>query len=92
VTVITNGTQTSVNIRGNSGQAKGGSGDVLSGVIAGLCAVGVSAFNSARIAAFATGRAAEIACEKSSEYSLTATDVISYLGASFFEIEGAGTR
>jgi len=92
VTVITNGTQTSVNIRGNSGQAKGGSGDVLSGVIAGLCAVGVSAFNSARIAAFATGRAAEIACEKSSEYFLTATDVISYLGTSFFEIEGAGTR
>lgn len=38
--ILTDGTCTYVNTTGTSGQAKGGTGDVLAGVIAGLCAAG----------------------------------------------------
>lgn len=86
VSVIENGERACVNERGTAGQAKGGTGDVLSGVIAGLCASGLSAFDGACAGAYAVGLAAEIAREKISEYSLTATDLISYLGASFLRI------
>lgn len=86
VSVIENGEKSCVNERGTAGQAKGGTGDVLSGVIAGLCASGLSVFDSACAGAYLVGYAAELAGEKISEYSLTATDLISYLGASFLRI------
>ena len=38
LSLITDGERLALNLTGNSGQAKGGSGDVLSGVLAGLCA------------------------------------------------------
>lgn len=86
VSVIENGKIACVNERGTAGQAKGGTGDVLSGVIAGLCASGLSVFDGACAGAYAVGYAAEIAGENISEYSLTATELISYLGASFLRI------
>lgn len=86
VSVIENGEKAFVNERGTAGQAKGGTGDVLSGVIAGLCASGLSVFDGACAGAYVVGYAAEIAGEKISEYSLTATDLISYLGGAFLGI------
>ena len=86
VSVIDNGKISCVNERGTPGQAKGGTGDVLSGVIAGLCASGLSAFNGACAGAYWVGYAAELAREKIGEYSLTATDLISYLGGAFLRI------
>lgn len=86
VSVIENGKNACINERGTAGQAKGGTGDVLSGVIAGLCASGLSTFDGACAGAYAVGYAAELAGEKISEYSLTATDLISYLGGSFLRI------
>ncbi len=86
VSVIENGEKTYVNERGTPGQAKGGTGDVLSGVIAGLCASGRSAFDGACAGAYVVGVAAELAGEKISEYSLTATDLISHLGRAFLRI------
>ena len=68
---------------GNSGQAKGGSGDVLSGVIAGLCATGLSAFEAGIVGGYVVGKATEVATKKIGEYSLTASDIISYLGRAF---------
>lgn len=88
VSIIANGNQVLLNAAGTSGQAKGGSGDVLSGAIAGLCASGLSAFDGACAAAYIVGKAAELACKKTSTYSLLATDVISYMGASFLKIIG----
>ena len=81
-----NGKNACINERGTAGQAKGGTGDVLSGVIAGLCASGLSTFDGACAGAYAVGYAAELAGEKISEYSLTATDLISYLGGAFLRI------
>ena len=86
VSVIENGEKACINERGTAGQAKGGTGDVLSGVIAGLCASGLSTFDGACVGAYAVGYAAELAGEKISEYSLTATDLISYLGGAFLRI------
>ncbi len=86
VSVVTEGKRTAVNTTGNAGQAKGGSGDVLSGVLAALCAQGLSAFDGACVGAYLTGRAAELASQKVGEYSLLATDVIAYLGASFLSL------
>ena len=85
-TIVTDGTRTVINERGTAGQAKGGSGDVLSGVLAGLCASAVSSFDGALCAAYLCGVAAELATAEIGEYSLTASDVISYLGKAFLSL------
>lgn len=86
VSVLSDGERTVLNASGNSGQAKGGSGDVLAGVLVGLCAAGASAFDGARCAAYLVGLSAELAARDLGEYSLTATDLISYLPRAFLRI------
>ncbi|MBO5334372.1 MAG: NAD(P)H-hydrate dehydratase [Clostridia bacterium] len=87
-TIVTDGKRTLITNRGTAGQAKGGSGDVLSGVIAGLCASALGGFEGALAAAYLCGVAAELATADIGEYSLTATDVISYLGKAFLALQG----
>lgn len=84
--VITDGERIAINERGNSGQAKGGSGDVLSGVIAGLCGSGLSAFDGGVCAAYLVGKAAELGALDIGEYSLTASDLIAYMGKAFLYV------
>ena len=84
--VITDGADVAVNTAGNSGQAKGGSGDVLSGVIAGLCAMGACAKNGGIAGSYLTGKAAELAAKEQGEYSMLASDVIAYLGRAFLDL------
>ncbi len=86
VSILTDGERVFVNTSGNSGQAKGGSGDVLSGVIAGLCAQGLSAFDGARVGGYIVGKAADIAVRGQGEYSLLASDVIENLGKAFLSL------
>lgn len=86
VTILTDGQGTKLNITGNSGLAKGGSGDVLSGLIAGLCASGLSAFDGGVAGAYLMGKAAEIATKEVGEYALIARDVIANLGAAFLSL------
>lgn len=86
--IITDGERIALNAAGNSGLAKGGSGDVLSGVIAGLCAQGLSTFDGACLGTYLVGAAAELAAKDESEYSLTATDVIAFLGKAFLALQG----
>ena len=81
--VVTDGERVFLNATGNSGQAKGGSGDVLAGVLAGLCAQGATAFDGATLAAYLVGKAAELACPDFGEYSLTASELIAYLPRAF---------
>ncbi len=84
--IVTDGKCTSVCIAGTAGQAKGGSGDVLSGVLAGLCAMKLSAYDAAKAGALLCGRAAEIATSEQGEYSLLASDIIANLGRAFLSI------
>ncbi|MBQ8322696.1 MAG: NAD(P)H-hydrate dehydratase [Clostridia bacterium] len=86
VSVVTDGERTALNTAGTAGQAKGGSGDVLAGVIAGLCAQGLSGFDGARAGAYLVGKAAEIAAKEQGEYSLLATDTIERLGKAFLSL------
>lgn len=65
---------------GNPGMASGGMGDVLSGILGGLMAQGLSAHDAARLGAVVHACAADLAAEDLGQRSLLATDLIPYLG------------
>ena len=73
VTALPDGTCT-VNSTGNPGLAKGGSGDVLAGLMAALVAQGID--NAAPAAVWLHGRAGDLAAEDKGEYGMTPSDVI----------------
>ncbi|MDP2189212.1 MAG: NAD(P)H-hydrate dehydratase [Sphingobacteriaceae bacterium] len=75
-----------VNLTGNAGLAKGGSGDVLSGIITALLAQGLSAFDAARLGVWLHGTAADAALLNSSLESLTPSAVINALPAAFQQL------
>lgn len=76
VSVITDGREVCLNLTGCSALAKCGSGDVLSGIIAGIASRGYSAFEAAKAGAYYFGKAGEAAAKALGDYSVTATDVI----------------
>ena len=61
---------------GNPGLAKGGSGDVLTGLITALLAQGLSPFDAARAGAYLLGTSADRAMKLLGERALLASDVI----------------
>jgi NAD(P)H-hydrate epimerase len=75
VDVISDGEYTKLNRTGNSAMTVGGTGDVLTGVIAGIMAQGATPFAAARVGTFAAGVAGDLAFEEKS-FGLLATDVI----------------
>ena len=75
-----------VNTTGNSGLAKGGSGDVLTGIVASLLSQGASAVQAAAAGVWMHGRAADIAAKRLTEYAVTPTDVTAALPEVFGEI------
>ncbi|MDE6104598.1 MAG: NAD(P)H-hydrate dehydratase [Clostridia bacterium] len=77
--IICDGENTALNIRGNSALSKGGSGDMLSGYICGLTARGLAPFDAAVCAAYTLGLSAEISAEEVTEYCATAEDIIKNL-------------
>ncbi|MGE5372116.1 MAG: NAD(P)H-hydrate dehydratase [Solirubrobacterales bacterium] len=68
--------ETYLNLTGNPGMATAGSGDVLTGIIAGLIAQGMKANVAAGIGAYLHGRAGDAAKELKGEHALTASDLI----------------
>ncbi|MFH1706894.1 MAG: NAD(P)H-hydrate dehydratase [Planctomycetota bacterium] len=83
-TVVTDGTTVRVNTTGNPGMATGGSGDVLTGIIAGLWAsAGLSAFEAACAGCWVHGRAGDRAVVRVGEIALTALDIVDQLGPVF---------
>lgn len=75
-----------VNTTGNSGLAKGGSGDVLTGIIAALLCQGASPVQAAAGGVWIHGRAADLAAEQLTEYAVTPTDVMEALPGVFREL------
>ncbi len=75
-TVVTDGTKVYVNVSGNNGMAKGGSGDVLTGIIAGLLAQKADYFDAASLGVYLHGLAGDYVTEEYSSYSLLAGDLI----------------
>ena len=68
-----------INNTGNSALAKGGSGDVLTGMITGLLAQGLKPFDAAILAVYLHGKTGEIASEELGEYSVLASDLLNYI-------------
>ncbi len=75
-TIVTDGKNVYVNISGNNGMSKGGSGDVLTGIIAGLLAQGLDFFTASCLSVYLHGLAGDRVVEETSEYSLLAQDLI----------------
>ncbi len=77
-----------VNTTGNTGLSKGGSGDLLSGIIAGLAyPMNCDLFKAAALGAFIHGMSADILKNDYSEYSILPTDCMNALPKVFSIIE-----
>lgn len=68
-----------INISGNNGMATGGSGDVLTGIIAGLIAQGLPISKASELGVYIHGLAGDAGKEKFGEYALLASDIIDML-------------
>lgn len=79
-TIITDGARLAVNTTGNSGMATGGTGDVLTGLVAALLAQGMAGFDAAQLGAHLHGLAGDLAAADLSKAGLIASDLPRYLG------------
>lgn len=73
--VIADAERAKRNETGTPAMSHGGTGDVLTGIVAALQAKGLSAFDAARVGAFVSGKAGEAATRQES-YGMLATDVV----------------
>lgn len=78
-TIVTDGKRVYKNTTGNPGMATGGTGDVLTGVIAALLGQGLAAFEAAVLSVYLHGLAGDLARDQIGEISLIATDLIDFL-------------
>lgn len=76
-----------INVTGNSALAKGATGDVLAGLICGLCAQGLTVFDASRLAVYLHGRAADIAVNRGRDKrTFLASDIFTYLDPALLEL------
>ena len=82
-TLICRGGDVSVNPTGGPAMAKGGTGDVLCGVLCALLAQGFESWFAARCAVYLHGLAGDLAAAELGEYSLAPSDLIRFLPQTF---------
>ena len=78
-TLVSDGERVYTNLTGGPELAKGGSGDVLTGVLGGLMAQGMAPFDAAVLGTYLHGRAGELAAGELGVHSVMAGDVIDKL-------------
>lgn len=97
VVVVLKGARTSIvspdgtcylNMTGNPGMAKGGSGDVLTGIVLSFLAQGYSAQDAAMLAVYLHGLAGDFGKAEYGEEALLPGDTINMLGKSFKSLKG----
>ena len=92
VTVTASPSAVYLNTSGCSAMAKGGSGDVLTGMIAALLAQGMEPEKAAVMGVYIHGLAGEAAARQYGEYSVLAADLIEFIGSimkKYHECEGS---
>src|SRR5262249_10232509 len=82
-TVVTDGRRVYTNTTANPGMAKGGSGDVLAGLLGALVAQHLEPFDAAVLAVYLHGLAGDWARDRLGEVSVLATDLLDELPTSF---------
>jgi NAD(P)H-hydrate epimerase len=79
-----------VNTTGNPGMATGGTGDILTGMVAGMIAQNLKqAFLAVVTAVHLHGLAGDVMCESIGEHSLVATDLLCGLPEAFRRVQNA---
>lgn len=91
-TIVLKGAHTSIatsvgtvffNSTGNPGMAKGGSGDVLTGVLTALLSQGYNSTETAVVGVYIHGLAGDLAAAKIGQTAMVASDIVEFLGQSF---------
>jgi len=77
------------NTTGNPGMATAGSGDVLTGMITGLLAQGISPQDAAVAGVYIHGLAGDLAVVETGSAALLASDIVDHIGKAFLTIKGA---
>ncbi len=88
-TLIVNPEESYVTMFGNNGLSKGGSGDLLAGLIASFTAQGKSPVTAGILGAYAMGISCEEVSKRLSRTGMLASDIISYLPELFKNFERA---
>ena len=72
-----------INTSGNPGMAKGGSGDVLTGLMVGLLGQKLSSLDAAKCAVYWHGRAGDIAADKTGQTCMSPEDIVDNLAEAY---------
>lgn len=92
-TLVVDNKRLYINLTGNPGMASAGTGDVLTGLIAGLWAQGgLTTFETAQLGVYLHGLAGDIARNEKGETSLIATDVLDALPKAFLAYKRKSRR
>ena len=83
--------QVAVNPTGNPGMAKGGSGDVLTGVVGALLARGLDPALALQTGCYVHGLAGDLAARELGETAMIAGDIVEHLPAALIELARSGT-
>ncbi len=86
-TLVTDGERTEILSAPCSALAKGGSGDLLAGLLAGLLAVGTDAFAAAKTAVWLHNRAGRLALKDHSPRALQPEQTAEYIDQAWMELE-----
>ena len=86
-TVVTDGKSVFVNTTGNAGMAMGGTGDMLTGMIASFIAQGLEPLDAAASAVYIHGLCGDITAKEISQRGMTIEDLTELLGSLMIEFE-----
>ncbi len=78
-----------INSTGNAGMATAGSGDVLTGLIAGLAGQGLAPAKAAALGVYLHGLAGDLACERLGAWSMLAGDILHFVPQAFLHAAAA---